>query len=213
MMEFTWQIGIIVVITVVLLVGWVVYRLKEKKRYDVAKITIRDIDRMDGHEFEDYLFVLLAGLGYNETYQTKKSRDFGADLLFNDSSGARTVVQAKCLSDALGVKAIQEVFTAKVYYQAEKAIVITSTETISDPCRRLASAAEVKLIEREALQEIIALFKREQMKQAQDVIEAPPEKIKTTPEDSYVYPEQDQQVIRSGEFYYKKPSSFFKRSG
>ncbi|WP_017729324.1 restriction endonuclease [Halalkalibacterium ligniniphilum] len=185
---------------------------KRRKKYDLMKISLRDIDRMTGHEFEDYLFVLFAGLGYDHTYQTKKSRDFGADLIFEDSHGFKTVVQAKCLSDSLGLKAVQEVYTAKVYYGADKALVLTSTDDISEPCLKLASATDVKIIARVQLEEIIKQFKKGNHEQAQDIIEEPFEKIAYKPEESFVTPEKHRGVIRSGDYFYKRTSRI-KKSG
>lgn len=60
--------SILLSVTVILLI---LIRKAKRKKYDVAKISIKDIDVMSGHDFEDYLQVLFAVNGY-ETFVTKK---------------------------------------------------------------------------------------------------------------------------------------------
>lgn len=198
--------AVIFVLIAVLFVMAIILRFKRKKRYDLAKITLADIDQMTGHEFEDYLYVLFLALEYDQTFLTKKSRDFGADLLFYDRENRRTVVQAKRLAEKLGLTAVQEVYTAKAYYEAEKAIIITSTSLISEPCLKLAAAAEVRIIDREELGDILKAFKRGHLSEAKQLIEEPFEPIDYRAKDSLEEIEQRRGMIQAGDYFYKVPT-------
>lgn len=189
-----------------LIVVGLIVKLKRKKRFDVAKITLSDIDKMTGHEFEEYLYVLIKALGY-ETYLTKKSRDFGADLLFRDGEGQLTVVQAKRLSEKLGLEAVQQIYTAQAYYLAEKALIITTAEQASDPCRKLAAATKVKIIDREQLDETIKQFKRGRFEEAQEIVEDLFDWVDFKAEDSIEVIESRRGLVQAGEYFYKGPSN------
>lgn len=158
---------------------------------------------MTGFEFEEYLYVLFVALEYEETYLTKKSGDFGADLLFVDENEQKTVVQAKRLTGKLGLSAIQEVYAAKAYYGAKKAIIITSTNDLSGACLKLAAATEVTIIDRDELNEIITLFKRGSLENARQQIEEPHEPISYNPSASLEVIKQKRGKIQAGEYYYK----------
>ncbi|WP_062047637.1 restriction endonuclease [Bacillus sp. JCM 19034] len=80
-----------------------IYRRK-KRRYDVRKITIEDIDLMEGYEFEHYLYVLLASVGFENTLLTKSSRDFGADLIFTNLNGEKSSCSSKKVSKSIRVR-------------------------------------------------------------------------------------------------------------
>jgi restriction system protein len=145
---------------------------------DLHKIDITDIDKMsDGHDFEIYLFRLFQALGY-KAYKTVGSRDFGADLVFNDSDGDRTVVQAKryALDNPVGLTGVQEVFSSMRYYKAKKSLLITSSH-FTEACETLAGINHVKLIDRNDLIAIINGFKQGDIEQAIAVIESEPRMI------------------------------------
>jgi restriction system protein len=190
------SLALIVVIAIVL-------HIQKKKRFDVRKITIVDIDQMSGHAFEDYLYVLFVALGYEETFLTKKSRDYGADLIFRDGSDLQTVVQAKRLTEKLGLDAVQEIFAAKAYYQAGRAMIITSTNQVSDPCKKLAAATKVSIVDRDNLKEVINYFKRGHLYKAQLIIEMPFDEVEYNAEDSFDDIDQQRGMIKAGDYYYK----------
>ncbi|WP_088103910.1 restriction endonuclease [Halalkalibacter urbisdiaboli] len=184
----------------VLFVLWL--KSKRKKRYDLSKITIKDIDKMDGFEFEDYLYVFFCAVGY-ETYQTKKSRDFGADLLFVTTMEQRTVVQAKRYLDKVGLSAVQEVYSAQAFYDADTALIVTSSNELSEPCLKLATATSVKIIDREDLIEMIHLFKKGDVEKVQALIETPDEPVEYLAANSLIENEHKRGLIQSGDYFYK----------
>jgi restriction system protein len=148
-----------------------------RREANPRKITLKDIDLMaDGSEFELYLFRLFYELGYNEVYQTTGSRDFGADLVFNDREGRRNVLQAKRYgqSNPVGLGAVQEIYASMRYYEAERAVVLTSSR-YTEGSRTLAAVNGIKLLDREDLEEIIHLFKAKHYDEAMTIIEEPAE--------------------------------------
>ncbi|USB33956.1 restriction endonuclease [Paenibacillus sp. YPG26] len=146
---------------------------------DPLKVSIKDIDKMeDGKEFEEYLYRLFLALGYEDTYKTVSSRDFGADLVFTDRDGERNVIQAKryAESNPVGLSAVQEIYSSMRYYGASKSIVIASSR-YTEACEILAGYNGVKLIDRSGLVEIIQLFKSNQITSVMEMIEDEPEFI------------------------------------
>lgn len=83
------------------------------------------VDEMSGEDFESFLAVLFADLGY-AVKSTPLSGDFGADLVVC-KDGRRGVVQAKRLSSPAGVTAVQEVVAAKAYYGVDEGVVVATS--------------------------------------------------------------------------------------
>jgi restriction system protein len=86
---------------------------------------IREIDAMDGRTFERRLGILFKGLGYRVEPTGSAAGDYGCDLVVS-KDGERAVVQAKCWRTNVGVKAVQEAATARAYYKATGAYVVTN---------------------------------------------------------------------------------------
>ncbi|WP_052352926.1 restriction endonuclease [Neobacillus dielmonensis] len=114
------------------------------------KVTINDVDLMSGHEFENFVGVLFAKMGYTTTV-TKGSGDQGIDVIV-EKNGKRFGVQAKCYSSAVNNKAVQEVVAGLSYYQLEKGIVITNNY-FTDSARDLAYSNDVILWDRNYIKE------------------------------------------------------------
>lgn len=165
-------------IVLLLLVAWIIRRVirrgqRIRSEANPRKITIKDIDKMqDGSEFELYLYHLFQQLGYSEVHKTTSSRDFGADLVFVDRSGRRSVIQAKRYgaNHPVGLSAVQEIYTSMRYYEADRSIVLTSAR-YTEACRTLAAVNGVKLLDREDLIELMILFKSRRSEEALELIE------------------------------------------
>ena len=130
-------------------------KYKERKLLKaMAKSGIREIDRMDGYQFETYLKALLKELGYKSNV-TQGTRDFGADLIMKNDK-KKVVVQAKRYSykNKVSLGAVQEIYSSMPYYKAEQAIVITNSY-YTNAAESLAKACKVKLIDRKALIQFI----------------------------------------------------------
>lgn len=126
------------------------YKYFEKRR--LLRSGIKDIDKMDGRDFEEYLGSLFKAHGY-KTGVTKASGDYGADLVLTKGSW-RIIVQAKRYSAKVGISAVQEIVSAMPIYKANEAWVVTNN-SYTLQAQRLAAANGVKLIERSDLIKLI----------------------------------------------------------
>jgi len=109
------------------------------------------VDLMRGTTFEDYLATKLKAKGYT-VQQTPASGDYGADLILTAANGIKIAVQAKRYSDKVGIKAVQEISSAKNYYGVDECWVITNNY-FTAPAINLADSNDVKLIDRDELVE------------------------------------------------------------
>jgi len=122
--------------------------LKERK---IRSSSIEKINHMSGIEFEEYLHAILKKLGY-KVFLTETTGDFGADLILQ-KDGIKTVVQAKRYKGSVGIKAVQEIFGAKSYYDAQDAWVITNSY-YTKAAKALALKSNVRLLNRNSLIEL-----------------------------------------------------------
>lgn len=144
---------------VFLVIGWKVlkgtFRMIKKRRImnRMSKSGIREIDQMDGFQFEVYLEALFKKLGYRPLV-TAASHDYGADLILKGRN--KIVIQAKRygMKNRVGLSAIQEIHAAKTYYKAQEAWVVTNS-IYTKNAKHLAKACGVKLLDRVELQKFI----------------------------------------------------------
>lgn len=115
------------------------------------------VDDMTGLEFEDFLVRLFYVLGYY-TKQTPRSGDYGADLIIKGKDWqGRTrhiVIQAKRYKAKVSVDAVREIHTAKAYYKADEAWVITNSH-YTRSAHQLADSVGVHLYDRNHLKRFI----------------------------------------------------------
>lgn len=101
------------------------YVVKKVKQNRYLRSNLGKVDKMTGPEFEEYLAAHFDNLGYKVKH-IGQTGDYGADLiLYRD--GVSIVVQAKRYQDKVGVKAVQEVISAKEYYECDSAMVVTNS--------------------------------------------------------------------------------------
>jgi len=108
-----------------------------------ARLREDPFDDMQGDEFELYCAELLEKQGFEEVVPTKKSRDFGVDI-FADKDGISYAIQCKCYSDTVGIKAIQEVYAGRDFYDCMVGVVMTN-QYFSKPAREFAAKLNVLL--------------------------------------------------------------------
>ncbi len=84
------------------------------------------IQSINPYDYEEYVAQYLRANGYTNVYTTKKSGDFGADVIATNPDGLRVCVQCKRFVGSVGVKAIQEIHSAKAYYNCDLACVYTT---------------------------------------------------------------------------------------
>ena len=98
-------------------------QLKNRENFFI-ETELKYIDTLSGLEFENYCCDLLRKNGYVATV-TKPTQDSGGDIIASQGTSSY-IIQCKNYSDAVGNKAIQEVYAAKGIYKCDKAIVITN---------------------------------------------------------------------------------------
>lgn len=83
-------------------------------------------EEMSGLEFEQYFSGLLVKNGYTNVKVTKKTGDFGADVIA-DLGGVKYAFQCKYYSSPVGVDAVYQVNAAKTIYGAHVAVAATNS--------------------------------------------------------------------------------------
>jgi restriction system protein len=118
-----------------------------QRYYELQNFT--NLDKLSGIEFEHAIARLYSKMGYT-TKITSSSSDFGVDVLAS-KDGSMLAIQAKRYTNTVGVSAVQEVSSGKLYYKADSASVVT-TSTFTKNAKKLASESEVTLIDYRALE-------------------------------------------------------------
>jgi restriction system protein len=136
-----WALVGLILLARVLKLAWEQRRLR--------RAGIHEIDRMDGRTFERRLGRLFSDLGYGVKHVGRAGGDFGGDLLVS-KKGESSIVQAKCWSKNVTIKAVQEVAAARDYYKAKHALVVTN-RSFTKQARTLARATRVELWGRDEL--------------------------------------------------------------
>ena len=104
------------------------------------------MDEMEGHDFEYYCADLLKANGFMEVEVTKGSGDFGADILA-EKDGITYAVQCKCYDKPIGVKAVQEVYAGRDFYDRMVGVVMTN-QYFTQPAVELAQKLNIMLWDR-----------------------------------------------------------------
>lgn len=84
-----------------------------------------EMDDMEGHEFEYFCADLLRDNGFTEVEVTRGSGDYGVDILA-EKDGITYAVQCKCHTDPIGIRAVQEVYAGRDYYDRMVGVVMTN---------------------------------------------------------------------------------------
>ncbi len=111
---------LIIALLFLFLLIWFIISYISKRRSRV-----RDFDLLDGHEFEYYCADLLRKRGFKEVEMTKGSGDYGIDILA-ERDGVTYAIQCKCYGDSVGVKAVQEAYAGRDYYDCMVGAVLTN---------------------------------------------------------------------------------------
>lgn len=138
-------LGLLVFFGGILIFAVIINVLREQK---LRKSGILEVDKMSGRKFEEYLQALLKAKGYY-VQLTPASGDYGADLILS-AKGKKIIVQAKRYKKNVGVKAVQEVASAKSHYKADECWVITNS-FFTEQAKKLANSNLVRLIDRKQL--------------------------------------------------------------
>ena len=134
------------------------YKLLKAKQFEEKlsrnpdkRITVEEIEHLNGFEFEELIGELFRKSGY-KVKVTKKSGDQGADLII-EKDNVCTAIQTKKYAGSVGNKAVQEVVAAMKYYDCDKAMVITTASFTKDAFE-LASRNGVQLVDKKGLDDL-----------------------------------------------------------
>ena len=89
------------------------------------KCEVKELDEMEGHDFEYYCADLLKKRGFVDVTGTKGSGDYGVDVLA-EKDGVTYGIQCKAYATPVGVKAVQEAYAGKEYYDRMVGAVLTN---------------------------------------------------------------------------------------
>lgn len=120
------------------------------------EVTIEMIDTMNGYEFELFIAELFTRLGYT-TEITKSSGDYGIDVIAK-KKGTSIGIQAKCYSNKVPNKAVQEAIAGVSFYNLDKGMVVTN-HYFTKQAQNQAISSNIMLWDRNILnQKIIELY-------------------------------------------------------
>ena len=140
-----------IVVIVFLISAVIVVIVSFIKRY--LKNKPKHFDTLEGHEFEYYCAELLCNKGFIEVEVTKGSGDYGADILAQ-KDGVTYAIQCKCHTAPIGVKAIQEAYAGRAYYDRMVGAVLTN-QYFTEPAVKAAKKLKILLWDRGYLESML----------------------------------------------------------
>lgn len=146
-LESVYIVILILLVIVFLVVVFAITR-KYRKKYD-----IHSLDEIEGHEFEHYCAELLKKRGFEEVSVTKGSGDFGVDVLA-EKDGVTYAIQCKAYATPVGVKAVQEAYAGREYYDRMVGAVLTN-QYFTKPAVEAAKKLKILLWDRGYLDSMI----------------------------------------------------------
>lgn len=148
MMENDTTIIIAIACAVAMLVSAVLYLRHRAKRNAPDAF-----DFMEGHDFEYYCAELLKKRGFQEVEVTRASGDYGIDILA-EKEGVTYAIQCKCYAAPVGVKAIQEAYAGRDYYDRMVGVVLTN-QYFTRPAVEAAKKLKILLWDRGYLESML----------------------------------------------------------
>ena len=145
--EITWMLGAAIAVAVIFVP--IVHIIRKKWKTE----KILPMDEMEGAQFEKYCARLLEKRGFIDVNITKASGDFGVDILA-EKDGVTYAIQCKRYADPVGVKAIQEAFAGREYYDRMVGAVLTN-QYFTAPAVEAAKKLKILLWDRGYLESMI----------------------------------------------------------
>lgn len=112
-------ITIVITIAAIMLAGIIWLFFARRRRPSDA------FEDMEGHEFEYFCADLLRQKGFVDVEVTKGSGDYGVDILA-EKEGITYAIQCKRYTAPVGVKAVQEAYAGRDYYDRMVGAVMTN---------------------------------------------------------------------------------------
>lgn len=111
---------------------------------------LRELDEMEGLDFEYYCADLLAARGFIDVEVTKGSGDYGIDILA-EKEGVTYAIQCKRYSAPVGVRAVQEAYAGRDFYDRMVGCVLTN-QYFTQPAVEAAARLKILLWDRDYLE-------------------------------------------------------------
>lgn len=140
MADYGWYIGILAAAVAALAAAALLIRHAVRRRRS------GDMDLMEGHEFEYYCADLLRRAGFLEVEVTRGSGDYGIDILA-ERDGVTYAIQCKRYDGPVGVKAVQEAYAGRDYYDRMVGAVMTN-QYFTRPAVEVAQKLKILLWDR-----------------------------------------------------------------
>ena len=144
-MQYAMIIAGAAVVILAVCTGIIIYRRSPRKP--------SALDEMEGHEFEYFCADLLSERGFREVEVTKGSGDYGVDILA-EKDGVTYAIQCKAYTSPVGVKAIQEAYAGRDYYDRMVGAVLTN-QYFTKPAVEAAKKLKILLWDRGYLEEMM----------------------------------------------------------
>lgn len=139
----------LIIILSVVAVGLILAVILLRRR----RVVPSDIDLMEGHDFEYYCAELLKRRGFQDVEVTKGSGDYGIDILA-EKEGVTYAIQCKCYAAPVGVKAVQEAYAGRDYYDRMVGAVLTN-QYFTQPAVEAAKKLKILLWDRGYLESMM----------------------------------------------------------
>ncbi len=111
---------------------------------------LRELDEMEGLDFEYYCADLLAARGFIDVEVTKGSGDYGIDILA-EKEGVTYAIQCKRYSAPVGVRAVQEAYAGRDFYDRMVGCILTN-QYFTQPAVEAAARLKILLWDRDYLE-------------------------------------------------------------
>lgn len=144
-----WMIIIIIIMSVLAMAVSMALFLHQRRTRGRAG----DMDLMEGCEFELYCAELLKSCGFQEVELTRASGDYGVDILA-EKDGVTYAIQCKRYQGPVGVKAVQEVYAGRDYYDRMVGAVLTN-QYFTQPAVEAAAKLKILLWDRGYLESML----------------------------------------------------------
>lgn len=125
----------------------IVLRIRNKNKY------LEDYDLMEGRDFEFFCADLLKKRGFIDVEVTKGSGDNGVDILA-EKDGVSYAIQCKRYEEPVGVKAVQEAYAGRDYYDRMVGVVM-SNQYFTKGATEMARKLKILLWDRGYLEEML----------------------------------------------------------
>lgn len=140
-----------------LLAFFLLYKLhcltKRQSAFQKGIYAPRDLDEIDGQDFEALTCDILVANGFEMAENTQASVDYGVDVLAR-KNGITYAIQCKRYHEPVGIDAVQQVYAGRAYYECHVAVVLTN-QYFTANAHKLADKIGVVLWDRDMLEELL----------------------------------------------------------